>query len=140
MSDVIKEGSEIEIVYEGKLGDGRVIDTNKGKDPLHFIVGSSSIIQGINEAVVGMKEGETKRVTIKPEKAYGFFDKGLIHKIKRNLLPKDVHEGCTLSDNNGVTWVVKNLQKNYAILDGNSPLADQILTYNIDIKKVLPSH
>jgi len=79
----VKKGDTISINYTGRLEDGTVFDTSiesvaKGYDifkpefaPLQFKVGEPGMIEGFDEGVVGMKVGETKTLTIKPEKAYG---------------------------------------------------------------------
>ncbi len=87
----VKKGDTISINYTGSLEDGTVFDTSiesvaKENDifkpefaPLQFKVGEPGVIEGVdevvagilNEGVVGMKVGEIKTLTIKPEKAYG---------------------------------------------------------------------
>lgn len=79
----VKKGDTISINYTGRLEDGTVFDTSIEKVakenniskpefvPLQFKVGEPGIIEGLNEGVVGMNVGETKTITIKPEKAYG---------------------------------------------------------------------
>lgn len=79
----VKKGDTISVDYTGSLEDGTVFDTSiesvaKGYDifkpefaPLQFKVGEPGMIEGFDEGVVGMKIGETKTLTIPPEKAYG---------------------------------------------------------------------
>ncbi len=95
-SDVVEVGQTIKVNYIGKLLDGRVFDTsllsvanddaaypktlsftkrsNSSYAPLSFEVGSGKMISGFDEAVVGMKVGESKTVTLSPDKAYGDMD------------------------------------------------------------------
>jgi FKBP-type peptidyl-prolyl cis-trans isomerase 2 len=79
----VKKGDTISVNYTGSLQDGKVFDTNiesvaKQHDiikpeyvPLKFKVGEPGMIKGFDEGVVGMKVGETKTLTIPPEKGYG---------------------------------------------------------------------
>ncbi|HEY3420065.1 MAG TPA: FKBP-type peptidyl-prolyl cis-trans isomerase [Methanomassiliicoccales archaeon] len=88
----VVNGNTVKVDYVGKLPDGRVFDTslasvandasvpkslsfvlrsNSSYSPLSFTVGSGSLIAGFNNAVIGMKIGETKTVTIPPSEAYG---------------------------------------------------------------------
>lgn len=60
----------VKVEYIASLMSGQIVDQSKGK-PLEFVVGSGELIKGFDEAVVGMKMGEEKTVTISPEKAYG---------------------------------------------------------------------
>jgi len=66
-----KKGDTVEVNYTGMFKNGDVFDTSKGRGPLKFTLGAGQLIQGFEEAVTGMKVGETKTVTIPPEKAYG---------------------------------------------------------------------
>ena len=89
-ADVQKEkvttGDKIIVDYIGRLNEQEVFDTSvktvaeaAGKyspqrnydEGLSFTVGAGQMIKGFDEAVVGMKVGETKTVHIPAEKAYG---------------------------------------------------------------------
>jgi len=58
----------VSITYTATFADGQVFDQNTEQTPLMFSVGSGNVIQGLDEAVVGMNVGDTKTVTIAPEK------------------------------------------------------------------------
>lgn len=89
---VVKNGDTILVDYIGRLNDsGLVFDTSLTavaidndtyrKDasfefrspyqPLNFTVGSGRMIKGFDCGVLGMKEGETKKVTVFPWDGYG---------------------------------------------------------------------
>ncbi len=81
----VKNGDKISADYIGSLPGGKVFSTsidkvaeeNKiftpsmGYEPLKLTVGKGEVIPGLDEGVLGMKVGETKTLTIPPEKAYG---------------------------------------------------------------------
>ena len=67
----VKVGDKISVHYTGKLENGDIFDSSIGKQPLSFTAGGGQMIQGFDEAVIGMKVGEKKTVTLPPEKAYG---------------------------------------------------------------------
>jgi len=87
----VKSGDTIFIDYVGHM-DGKVYDTsnesvakqngvyiaNRTYRPLKFTVGKGEMIPGLDEGVIGMKVGETKTLTIPPEKGYGPIDPGKI--------------------------------------------------------------
>jgi len=87
----VKKGDTVSVNYTGSLQDGKVFDTNiesvaKQHDiikpeyvPSKFKVGEQSMIEGFDEGVVGMKVGETRTLTIPPEKGYGLVDPELIN-------------------------------------------------------------
>ena len=83
---IVASGDKIAVDYIGRLNEQEVFDTSVktvaeagGKyspqrnydEGLSFTVGAGQMIKGFDEAVVGMKVGETKTVHIPAEKAYG---------------------------------------------------------------------
>jgi len=82
---VAQNGDTISVHYVGKFPGGKIFDTsmraeaekaglfNPARDyrPLVVVLGAHNVIQGFEEALMGMKVNETKEVTIPPEKAYG---------------------------------------------------------------------
>src|SRR3989338_4852324 len=72
-----KDGDTISVEYEGKLEDGTTFD----KGTLEFDIGSGDMIAGFDSGVVGMKEGETKTIKIKPKDGYGERDEELTMEI-----------------------------------------------------------
>ncbi|MHC4387277.1 MAG: FKBP-type peptidyl-prolyl cis-trans isomerase [Planctomycetota bacterium] len=56
-----KLGNTVKVHYTGKLDDGTVVATSINAEPLRFVIGGERIIGGLEEAVVGMRPGESKR-------------------------------------------------------------------------------
>ncbi len=100
----VKKGDTISVDYTGSLEDGKVFDTNiesvaKQHNiikpeyvPLIFKVGEPGMIEGFDEGVVGMKVGETRTLTIPPEKGYGLVDPELIntYDLIENVSAKEI--------------------------------------------------
>ncbi|KAL6095610.1 peptidyl-prolyl cis-trans isomerase FKBP3 [Pungitius pungitius] len=74
-----KKGDNVSCWYTGSLEDGTVFDTNipttarkkKQTKPLTFKVGLGRVIRGWDEGILTMSKGETARLEIEPEWAYG---------------------------------------------------------------------
>lgn len=72
----VKKGSKVTCEYIGYLPTGEVFDASKkfhpqGHEPLEFSVGAGEMIPGFDEMVLQMKVGETRKMVIPPELAYG---------------------------------------------------------------------
>ena len=72
-------GKLITMHYTGKLEDGTIFDSSKGKQPLQFVQGAKMVIPGWEKGIVGMAVGEKKTLVIPPELAYG--EKGVPNRI-----------------------------------------------------------
>lgn len=66
-------GSQVSLLYEGRLQDGTVFDSSAAHDnePLVFVLGAQGLIPGFQIGVNGMKEGGERMVLIPAALAYG---------------------------------------------------------------------
>ena len=53
------QGDTVKVHYTGKLEDGSVFDSSKGKEPMEFTIGDGSLIPAFEEAVIRLKMGES---------------------------------------------------------------------------------
>src|ERR1700675_4444621 len=84
----IEKGSSVKIEYTLKDDKGAVLDTNAGKEALAFTQGAQQIIPGLDRALLGMKTGDSKKVTVKPEDAYGTVDPKAEAEVPKDALPQ----------------------------------------------------
>jgi peptidylprolyl isomerase len=139
---VIKNGNIVKMHYNAKIGDS-LIDTSRNKDPIEFKVGERQILQGLDEAVVGLKTGDKKTVVVPPEKAYGQRKEGLTQKIPRDKSkepPNGVEEGNiiqykTEQGKNRYATITKVEEDNLTV-DLNHPLAGQTINFDLEIVDV----
>lgn len=137
-----KNGDTVRVDYTGKLSDGTKFDSSNGKDPLEFTVGDGKIIPGFEQAVVGMKPGDTKTVVVKPENGYGESRDELILEVDRSELPPDLDPkvGDRLEmQRSGQTWPVNvtGSTDDTVTLDANHPLAGEELTFDIELVEIV---
>jgi FKBP-type peptidyl-prolyl cis-trans isomerase 2 len=143
---VVKKGDKIKVDYTGTLDNGTVFDSSMHGDhshPIEFEVGAKQVIKGFDDAVVGMKKGEEKNITIKPEEAYGKYDPKAVQKIPRKHLPKEGPEpkaGMMLAfntpDGRQFPAVIKEVTESEIIVDMNHPLAGKTLHFKIKVVEV----
>jgi FKBP-type peptidyl-prolyl cis-trans isomerase 2 len=139
MADKVKKGDRVKIEYTGKMADGEVFDSSKGREPLSFEVGSGKVIPGFDKAVEGMELNEEKTVTIKSEDAYGPVRKEAVQEFPRDKLPKDPEpkEGMmlilTAPDGRQIPAKIAKVEKDKVSVDLNHPLAGKDLTFEIKI-------
>jgi peptidylprolyl isomerase len=137
---VAKAGDTVTVYYTGTLDDGSVFDTNVNATPLTFTVGKGMVIPGFEEAVSGMAVNEEKMVRIPADKAYGSYNRSLVHVLNRSVLPANttpvVGQFFTIrSTIDGTASVVKiiNVTPSAITLDENHELAGKDLTFSIKL-------
>lgn len=69
--DVAKKGDKISIHFTGTVLDGGVFDDSHGRGAFNFWVGEGQVLPGLDEGLLGMKEGELRVITVPPALGYG---------------------------------------------------------------------
>lgn len=94
---VVGSGSKIEVNYLGTLEDGTKFDSSYDRgETLPFTAGAGQMIKGFDKAVIGMKVGEKKKITLPPEEAYGEHSEKNYQKFTREQLQGFVNAGYKL--------------------------------------------
>ncbi len=94
-SPKVQRGDSVLVTYTGKYTNGTIFDTNdkqyleqfpnKQFTPLSVKVGAGQVIVGFDNALVDMKKGESKTVTIKAKDAYGGIDSSKVISVPKFL-------------------------------------------------------
>ena len=136
-------GDSVSVIYTGMFTNGSVFDSNVNGTPITFTVGSHQVIMGFENALVGMKAGQTKTVHIPVELAYGPYKPEYIHVINRtgSLATMELNEGAMLTYRNPSTNTMSmvkilNVTRDTVTVDGNSPLAGEPLAFTIELVSV----
>jgi FKBP-type peptidyl-prolyl cis-trans isomerase FkpA len=64
-------GTSIRVEYEGALTNGEEFDSTDERGPYTFRLDAGQVIDGLDEGLVNMRVGGTRRLTIPPDYAYG---------------------------------------------------------------------
>jgi len=136
-SALAKTGDTVRVHYTGKLADGTVFDSSVGSEPYEFTLGQGQTISGFEQAVIGMKVGETKTVTIPVDEAYGPRRDDLIVEIGRDRLSPDINPevGMQLTSGQGTVTIIE-VSETTVKIDANHPLAGQDLTFDIELVEI----
>ncbi len=66
------KGDKISVHFVGTLEDGGVFDSSRARGvPFAFWVGEGQVLPGLDEALLGMQEGELRAVTVPAGMGYG---------------------------------------------------------------------
>jgi len=139
----VKEGDTVKLQYTGRLENGEVFDTTQKSGPLEVTLGKKMLIPGLEEALIGMKIGESKTVTIPAEKAYGPHRDDLVVEIPREDLPEgmDPKVGQPMvvrggEEKGGFLVVIIAVGEKTITVDANHRLAGEDLTLDIKVLEI----
>ena len=139
---VVEPGDYIKVHYTGTLDDGSVFDSSEGREPLEFTAGAGQMITGFDAAVIGMKVGEVKTVTIPAEDAYGPYDDNLLLVFSKDELPEGldpkIGDQIPLSGSDGrvMNAPVVDVTETAITVDANHRLAGKDLTFEIELVEI----
>ena len=136
---ITNENCVVGIEYEVKqAGTTDVVDSNKGGAPLEFIIGKGQIIPGLENALVGMSQGESGDIMVAAADAYGDVNPEAIQTLPiEQFEGVDLVEGMTLygQGENGQTVqvTVKSFDDKEVNVDFNHPLAGKDLMFSVTV-------
>jgi FKBP-type peptidyl-prolyl cis-trans isomerase 2 len=141
---VVKDGSMVSLQYTLTGEDGKVIGSNKGKEPLKYTQGKSEIVPGLEKELAGMKVGSEKRVKVKPEDAYGPVNKNAFQEFPKENIPADgLKVGALLMakgpQGQSIPVRVHEIKENAVVLDLNHPLAGKTLIFDVKVVDIQSS-
>lgn len=138
----VQQGSSVALHYTVRLEDGTVLETTEGSEPYKIVVGKDRILPALEEALIGMNEGERKELRIPPEEAYGVHRDDLVLRIPKQSLRGG--EQVTLGDMVQVstpegqeqTARIVGVDAQTITLDFNHPLAGKTLILDFEVVQV----
>ncbi len=135
----ITAGDRVEIHLEGRQMDGTLVVSTREDAPLCVRVGQGDVPQGIEDAVVGMRRGETKTVTLTAENAYGLHCTDLVRPVPRSRFDANPLPGpgefLSFGEENGLPLLARvvAISDCEVLLDRNHPLAGMDLVFSIEV-------
>ncbi|RYY02396.1 MAG: peptidylprolyl isomerase [Gammaproteobacteria bacterium] len=140
----ISENSVASIHYTLTDGEGKVIDTSEGQEPLAYLHGAGNIIPGLEKALLGKSVGDKFTVTIPAAEAYGVRDDSMVQELPSNMFSgiENIEVGMEFhaETEHGLQVVtVTNVEGDNVTIDGNHPLAGVDLTFDVEVAEVRPA-
>jgi FKBP-type peptidyl-prolyl cis-trans isomerase SlyD len=146
----ITKGDIIKLSFTGRLDNGKVFDTTDEKvakeneiydehrryEPMAVVVGSNTLVEGLEEDLFGKKKGYKGKVSIPPEKAYGLRSLELIETVSSKKFDQTPELGAWV-EYGGRTGFIESISGGRVKVDYNEPLAGKTLTFEYKIDDVL---
>lgn len=152
----ITTGDSVTFEYTGRLDDGTVFDSSRESvaqeaglaeaqpdreyAPLTVEVGSGAVIEGMEDGLLGLDEGESKTLEIPPEEAYGEWTEEHVQEFETDELEEMLgqlpEEGAFLQAQNGQHGEITHVDEEVVRVDFNPDLAGETLEFEVEIVEI----
>lgn len=124
--------------YTLKDDGGAVLDSSAGGEPLAYIQGHGSLVVGLEKALEGKADGTSLSVVVAPADGYGTRDESLVQRVPKRTLQgagalKKGMQFQARTEGGMRLFTVMAVIGDMVTLDGNHPLADQTLHFDVQI-------
>ena len=137
------KGDTVSVHYTGTLEDGSVFETTVGVAPMQFTIGENEVLPGVEQAVLGMKAGESATLRIAADDAFGPRREDMVMQLDRgrlegHLQPEVGHLlQITWPDSQSTLASVIGVTDSTVTVDANHPLAGKDLTFDIQLVDIV---
>lgn len=135
------KGKVVTLHYKVSDAAGTYTQSTEGGEPLTYLHGYRNIVPGLESAIRGKSPGESFKVSIAPEQAYGLRDDDALRRvpIKHLVRPGKLAPGSAVVVNTDVgprrAFVLK-VGHFHVDLDFNHPLAGRTLEFDVEVVDV----
>jgi FKBP-type peptidyl-prolyl cis-trans isomerase SlyD len=147
----LQEGDFIRLAYTARTVDGgQLVDTtdpdvaeeegvgDQGTfEPRVIVLGSGHLFDSVEQAVVGMEEGDSGSVTIPAAEAFGEYDESQVETVAANKIEEDDRYPGARIQIDGQQGTLETIIGGRARVDFNHPLAGEDIEYDFEIVGVV---
>ncbi|WBM61400.1 FKBP-type peptidyl-prolyl cis-trans isomerase [Providencia sp. PROV188] len=145
MSTQIQAQSSVLLHFTLKLEDGSTADSShaQGK-PALFALGNDSLSPELEAQLIGLSEGEKKTFSLAGDTVFGKHNPDLVQYFSlRDFMETGIPEIGTIMLFTGMNGsempgVVKAIEGESITVDFNHPLAEQQITFEIEVLEIAP--
>jgi FKBP-type peptidyl-prolyl cis-trans isomerase SlyD len=134
----IQKNSVVTINYTLRDDAGGLIESSEGQEPLTYLHGQGNVIPGLEASLEGKSAGESLKISIPPEDAYGVWEESKILEIPKGQFSgvDDIKAGMEFSVHSNVgeqIVTVTKVEGETVTVDANHPLAGKTLNFDVTV-------
>jgi FKBP-type peptidyl-prolyl cis-trans isomerase SlpA len=144
----IAQGSQVALHFSVALENGIEIDNTRSyPEPVSLVIGDGNLLEGFENALIGLRAGDRRTVHLPPEDAFGPWNPENVQSfdtvqfVKAGDATPEIGTMMEFQDKGGGTLagVVKAVNDDKVEVDFNHPLAGRNVVFEVEIAKVTPA-
>ena len=136
----IKDTDDVfDTTYDEIAQEAGIFEENKTYKPIPIVVGGNHLLPAIEEAIIGLEEGETKHIEVDSDNAFGPRDPKMIQLVpmkefkRQGMTPV---QGMKIQSE-GATGKILTVNGGRVKVDFNHELAGKDLVYDVEVTEVI---
>ena len=143
---IIEKNDIVTLTFIGTLDNGEQFMVRDSEDPITITIGESDLPPSVENGIIGLMEGQTRKITVSPDEGYGARQKNLLQVINNKEIIERLNPrpGMIISltaqrdgEDIQVPATVMEVNEDGILIDYNHPLAGHNLTYQITILSIV---
>lgn len=146
MTESVQRESAVLVHFTLKLEDGSTAElTRANGKPALFRLGDGSLSAALEQALLGLKAGETKQFTLEPDDAFGGVSPDLIQYFsRRDFIDAGEPEVGAIMLFSGMggsemPGVIREISGDSITVDFNHPLAGRRIQFDVEVLEIDPA-
>ncbi len=141
MKSIVSEGRLVTIHYRLSTEDGTVVEDTFDEEPVVYEHGAGQVVPGLERGLVGLGAGDERRLSVKPEQAYGLRDASAEKSVPRADFPpgEELSPGMSFrarGPEGAISVWVQAVDGDSVTITSNHPLAGVDLIYDVKVLDV----
>jgi FKBP-type peptidyl-prolyl cis-trans isomerase 2 len=135
---VVETGSIFDLTDEAKAKEAGLWSEKVQYGPMVVLLGSGHMLAGLEEEVMNMAPGDTRKVVLGPDKAFGERDPKRVQTLPDKVFRGEQAPRVGMIINiQGLVGKVQSVTAGRVVVDFNHPLAGKELEYEITLEKAV---
>ena len=132
----------VTIAYTATLENGELIEKSQEDKPVTLSIGGGKLFKAVEASLFGMEPGETRRINIQPEDAYGHHIQELVQDVPlagfkgKNEPEPGMILALTMQkdeEDHKIPAMVVSVGDETVTVDYNHPLAGKVIVYTVTL-------
>ncbi len=137
---IVSRNKVVSFTYSIQDVEGNIVE--QSDLPISYVHGGQhDLFEKIETSLEGCAEGDTVKVELTPEEAFGQHDENLTYTDDLDNVPPEfrrIGAEVEMMNDQGETrkFIVTHIENDKLTVDGNHPLAGKIITFNIKVADI----
>lgn len=135
----VRRGSRVLLHFSLSLPDGTEAVSTFGGEPEQVTLGEGSLSEGLEAAIIGLKQGERKTLELPAEQAFGLWNEDKLQSMSRSdfapdlVLEPGIAIAFTTPSGEEVPGTIVEVGDDWVNVDFNHPLAGADILFAVEI-------